>query len=96
MAPPPVYSDERAYYLDRWDIERARESNRHVERKWGFREFPHSVEFVRFRHEHVSRRRYLQYFARWELSHWLRYGAYRAASHLPDMLRSPIHRALYG
>ena len=96
LAPPPVEREERDYYLDRWDIDRSRQSNRHIERKWGFSEFPHSMDFVRFRHEHVSYAAYLRYFARWELSHWLRYGAYRVTKPLPLAVRRPIERALYG
>ena len=46
----PVSTDDRAYFLMKWDVEHARESHRTIEEKWKLAEFPQPLGFVEERH----------------------------------------------
>jgi hypothetical protein len=47
--PPPVYPEERDYYLFKWDVERAVQNHEHLVEKWNLEHLPHSVDFVKMR-----------------------------------------------
>lgn len=47
--PPPVFPEERDYYLFKWDLQRAAENHRHLVDKWNLAELPPSTDFVRMR-----------------------------------------------
>ncbi|MDP8928308.1 MAG: glycosyltransferase [Actinomycetota bacterium] len=52
--PPPIYPEERDYYLFKWNIERAAENHRHLEEKWRLVHLPSSVDFVKMRRSLAS------------------------------------------
>jgi hypothetical protein len=47
--PPPIYPEERDYYLFKWDPDRARQSHAWIKQKWNLVEVPTSVPFVQAR-----------------------------------------------
>lgn len=47
--PPPVYPEERDYYLFKWDIELTRRSHAWIEKKWNLLGVPTSIPFVETR-----------------------------------------------
>lgn len=104
LRPPPVFRDERDYFLKRWDYDKAVRSHALIEEKWKVEGLPSSVSFVRHRQNFVSYSRYAIYYLRQELGSYvrydlgerLRYKAYQLASGLPAAVRDPLHRRLYG
>lgn len=96
LSPPPVQRAERPFFLFRWDPEEAKRTHQIIREKWRIPNFPDSLHFVECRAEHVSYSRFFRYYARWELSHYLKYKAYLVSSHFPGPLRRPVHRMLYG
>lgn len=101
--PPPVYRDERDYFLTRWNLESGIRSHEIIQEKWPLKGLPNSVEFVRDRCNFVSYTRYVTYFmrrqlgpyVRYELGPNLRYAVYRSTNVLPDRLGEPVRKALY-
>ena len=101
--PPPVYRDERDYFLRRWDYQSAIRSHEVIEQKWNLKTLPSSLNFARDRRQFVSYSRYMAYYARhelgpylrWELGPNLRYTAYRTTKVLPKPLGEPLRKALY-
>jgi hypothetical protein len=47
--PPPIYPEERDYYLFKWDVERAVQNHDRLEEKWDLVHLPSSVDFVKRR-----------------------------------------------
>jgi hypothetical protein len=47
--PPPVYPEERDYYMFKWDVDRAVQNHEHLVEKWNLEHLPHSVDFVKMR-----------------------------------------------
>ncbi|RPJ62139.1 MAG: glycosyltransferase [Acidobacteria bacterium] len=47
--PPPIYPEERDYYLFKWDVERAVRNHDHLVKKWNLVQLPNSVDFVKMR-----------------------------------------------
>lgn len=47
--PPPIYPEERDYYLFKWDVERARRSHARIKEKWNLVGVPTSIPFVEAR-----------------------------------------------
>lgn len=47
--PPPIYPEEREYYLFKWSPERAAENHDHLVAKWDLADLPSSVDFVKRR-----------------------------------------------
>jgi len=47
--PPPIYPEERDYYLFKWDIDRAVRNHEHLAEKWNLVHLPNSVDFVKMR-----------------------------------------------
>ena len=101
--PPPVYRDEREYFLTRWDFNSGKQSHEVIQEKWPLRGLPASMEFVRDRSNFVSYSRYITYFMLHQFGPYLKYEfwpnlkylIYRATSVLPKRLAEPAQRALY-
>ncbi len=101
--PPPVYRDERDYFLQRWSREGGELSHRIIEEKWPTEGIPSALEFARDRHHYATYSGYALYYARQELPLYLRhelepnlrYAAWRLARHLPAGIGDPLRRALY-
>jgi hypothetical protein len=101
--PPPVYRDERDYFLTRWDLQSGIRSHEVIEEKWPLKGLPSSVPFVRDRSNFVSYSKYITYFMRSQLGPYLwyevgpnmRYAIYRSTNVLPNMLGEPARKALY-
>jgi GT2 family glycosyltransferase len=47
--PPPIYPEERDYYLFKWDDDRAVQNHHRLEEKWNLIQLPSSVDFVKRR-----------------------------------------------
>jgi hypothetical protein len=52
--PPPIYPEERDYYLFKWDVERAVQNHHRLEEKWDLVHLPSSVDFVKRRRSLAS------------------------------------------
>jgi hypothetical protein len=52
--PPPIYPEERDYYLSKWDVERAIQNHDYLRNKWKLVHLPSSVDFVKMRRELAS------------------------------------------
>lgn len=52
--PPPIYPEERDYYLFKWDVERAVQNHDDLKRRWSLVDLPSSVDFVKMRRRLAS------------------------------------------
>jgi GT2 family glycosyltransferase len=103
LRPPPVRSDERDYFLMRWNPDAAVRSHAIIREKWNVEDLPSSLQFVQHRRAYTSYPRYAVHYLRnearpylrYDLGERLRYRAYRAFALLPAPIREPAKRALY-
>jgi hypothetical protein len=51
VPPPPIFVDERDYYLFKWDLARAEQNHNTLKERWGLIDLPSSHEFVRMRRQ---------------------------------------------
>jgi hypothetical protein len=52
--PPPIYPEERDYYLFKWDVDRAARNHDVLKQRWNLVDLPSSVDFVRARRRLAS------------------------------------------
>lgn len=52
--PPPIYPEERDYYLFKWNVERAERNHDTLKERWGLLELPSSRDFVKMRRQLAS------------------------------------------
>jgi GT2 family glycosyltransferase len=59
--PPPVESDELAFFQEKWNYELAAQSHQRIRDKWNLVSIPESLAFIRERQHRINRRRWLMY-----------------------------------